>query len=97
MTSKKPDPHELVVVTDAMTGAQYPMQRGAAEADSNRYTILDRPATEPHTGKPVPPKPKSADGDESPEDSPVTEPEKPESAGKPVTEPARKTTTTKEK
>ena len=57
--TKKKDPRELVRVTDSLTGAQYSIRRHAAEADSKRYTILDRPAVDPITGKPVPPKPKS--------------------------------------
>lgn len=67
--STKKDPREFVVATDAKTGHPVRIQRWAAEADSKRYTITDRPAYDPSTGKPVPPKPKSAAGDETP---PVT-------------------------
>lgn len=61
MPARKPepkptDPTEHVRVRDALTGHEYTLVRGVAEADPDRYTVLDKPAT--WQGVPLPPKPR---------------------------------------
>ena len=61
MASRKPepapvDPHGLVRVRDGITGHEYTTVRLVADADPDRYTVLDKPAA--WQGVPLQPKPR---------------------------------------